>query len=663
MKWDDKDCWLIASDYSCYPIILIAGRLNLRKFILFFTILTILICLIGCSGKTNDPIITQTEGDLPETVFGNPGHNLIGIGEIIIDPETNQAEVLPRRDLADHLNITTLLPAVGITINSINWVTGIADVDVKITNPYAISGYDVRFILYTNTNGLEMVNDDGWTDLYDIAGGKAWNPFKAYNKSEVHRIFWGQSQSTENLQIFLPNPIGPIVWAIDASYPYNCLEPYAFQNFAQGELLETVGSSCDLSVKVLDWQDNVATVSINAIDITGTWYTHFTYDAGTYMWNTTLTNSQGADNGTYKCLIVSTSTGASTLLYDYVTITIGASGCPADSNSNCTTASDLGFDDLINGCVDSDADPEDWYHITAPPNGIIGGSINLEILSGTPSMIVYSTNDDGLCPGTLIAFSTSVSLTTRPDIHYYVRVFSTSGRGIYRISTDITPAITQMPCEIYVATTGAPNYDWPIYEQAGPDVELSVSNLLTQIQWSNNFWQQYGYKLVWDGSVTLMSSQYYILNTSEEAEEMHNTYGRGTDKISLYFVDAVTGMDTAYCVPRTPKSMHNVDNVYTVYSPTVWTWQQAIAHEHGHALGYLIDEYLFDMYSLPCGDTSGFPGGVPKYLYADPLGCYQGNMMFYGVEGWSWTQYDLTSGQHNYMNWFQYAYPDNWPKL
>ena len=220
-----------------------------------------------------------------------------------------------------------------------------------------------------------------------------------------------------------------------------------------------------------------------------------------------------------------------------------------------------------------------------------------------------------------------------------------------------------MLCEIYVATSGSPYYNWPIWEISGPDIELTVPLLNQMMSKCNLFWNQYGYELDWDGTATEISSQYYVLNSSEESWAMHQNYGKGTGKVCLYFCDVLNGgIQTAYCVPNPSKLLHNVNNVYTAYSPNVWYWGSAVAHEHGHAFGYLIDEYLFDVYSLPCGDTSGFPAGVPRYLYADPEGCYMGNLMFYAVEDWTWDRYDLTDGQENWVNWFQMNYPNNFPK-
>ncbi|MFH1515493.1 MAG: hypothetical protein ABIG42_08540, partial [bacterium] len=594
----------------------------------------------------------------PEISYSDSGHSLLGIWEMSFDPETLEVQTWKQRDLAGHINITSWLNPV-IQVVSYDQIHQLLSVNVTLTNPFSYFGYDVRAILFTNNEGLRLINSEAWTDMYDVAGGYPRNPFVAFAKSSPLRRFDAFAQHTENLQIHWPSPTGPIAYAIDVSFPTNCAEPYKIDNFTQTPLLQDSGSTCDLTIKAYDWQNDITNVKISALPINGVFYTSFTYNSGLGVWECTLVNSQGAAFGDYECLVFADSNGF--LIYDYVTITVDETGCDPDDNQNCLKASPLGMNNLVSGCVDS-VDLEDWYEILSSPNGITGGTVDLEILSGNCYLIVYGCSDAEICPGSIIAFANNVILPPSSTRRYYARVFSTGDDAVYRISTSVNSQITNVACEIFVATSGAPNYNWPIWERPGPDVELTTGILIGMIANANNIWHQYGYNMVWDGTATEISSQYYILNSPEESTQMHTNNGRGNNKICLYFVDVLNdGVETAYCVPSPVKSNHNVHNVYTVYSPNVWYWEIVVAHEEGHNFGYLLDQYLFEYFNLPCGDTSGFPPGVPDYLYSDPKGCYLGNLMDASVEGWGWEEYDLTNGQENYVNWFQINYPTNFP--
>lgn len=633
-----------------------------RYLIHSFLALSVVILIVSCSKGASNPTTPLNDSvDLPRQVLLEPGHNLVGIGELKLDPANLSGEVVPRRDLADHMNITSFLPSPTIQITGFDAVTSTVFVNFTINNPYTITGYDVRLILFTNNEGLVLKNDDGWITLYDVPGGDYKNPFRAFKREISHRMFAGQTSDTEPLEIHLPSPSGAIVYAIDASYPNNALEPYMIDDFSYTDLFETSGSTAQLAVRVFDWQDNITTVSLNAQVINGSYYTTFTYDPSDYHWKASITNSQSAPAGSYNLMIIANSSDSSLTLYDYVTLTILAEGCPEDSNQNCTTATTLGLNEILQGCIDPNVDPEDWYEILVPPNGITSGTIDLTVTSGDAMMITYTSDYAEACPGVLLSTSNHVVLPASLNSRYSIRVLTSTQRTYYRVTTHLTPAITNIPAEVYVATSGAPNNYWPIHELPGPDEQLTLATVNQMVNWANLFWNQYGYNLTWDGSVTTMASQYYILNSSDESWQMHQTYGKGKNKAAIYFVDKCNdGIETAYTVPASPITNHNVDNVYTVYSPNVWYWQNVIAHEHGHAIGYYFDQYLFDYFGVACGNEAALPSGLPKYLYSDPAGCYNGNLMFYSIDGWNWDRYDLTKGQENYINWFHNKYPNNW---
>lgn len=631
----------------------------MHRFFSLAIIIFVALIAVGCSGKAN-PVFSESSADGVINTTGEiPGHSLAGVWEMIIDPDTLESEIVPVRDLSIHMNITNYVKPLGIHVNSFNSTTKIMNVDITINNLTSYTGHDVRLILFVNDQGLKLTNDDGWTDLYDLPGGGIRNPFKAFAKDVANRTFTGNTSDTENLQIYWPSPTGAIQFAIDTSFPSNCVEPYELINFTQIDYLgSNHGAQSEVRVEVHDWQGNIDSVNINAEQITGFYFTAFTPYSGD-IWTATITNNNTAPVGQYECMLAASSGGY--YLYDYVTVQITPGGtCPDDDNDLCTNATSIGLSEVVSGCVDG-TDTEDWFELIGPPNGISGGTVTLTHLSGTVYMMVYDLDDGGICPGTMYEFADTVTLAAKSDGHYLIRVFSDGFIGTYRITTNATPVMTNFPTEIYVAVSGG---HWPIYEKAGPDIELTVPILNQMISWANSFWNQYGYNLDWDGTVTVLPASYYVLNSGNESYTMHYNYGRGTGKVCLYFVDQLDAGNTAYCVPSYPKSTHTDDNVYTVYSPNVWYWENVIAHEHGHAIGYLVDQYLYDMAGCACGNNTclGAWQGYSVFLYSDPTACYYGNLMMASVEGWGWEQYDLTPGQHEYVNWFHSTYPNNFVK-
>ncbi len=256
--------------------------------------------------------------------------------DIRFDFATKQVSLEPVRNLEAHFDITEYLvpPAcddcVSINVNSFDPVTRILDADVILRNPYDLAGFDVRGILFTNTFGHLLQNPDGWTDLWDIPGGESLNPFRAFPGESTDGSFGPGEARTENYIVYIPKPPSytGITFAVDASWPGNCKEPYAIENFSCGILYDAPQQSAHAEVDVLDWQDDVEQVVIVAPDITGQEFFEFTHaDANT--WETEIINNNGAVAGEYEARIVATSagTGATALQY-FVTITVTEAGTP-----------------------------------------------------------------------------------------------------------------------------------------------------------------------------------------------------------------------------------------------------------------------------------------------------------------------------------------------
>lgn len=210
-----------------------------------------------------------------------------------------------------------------IHINSWNPTSRVLDVDVTLKNPYIMIAYDVRGIVYTDDYGLTLLNDDAWTNLFDLPGGQDINPFKAFAKDINQRVFSPYTEHTENFKIYGPQ-MSLVRYAIDVSIGSNCPEPYSIEHFRQTELLPYTGAIAELRVDVLDWQNDVDLVEIYAEDITGEPVDYFSCESGN-TWLLNITNDAGAPEGQYKALIKASSEigPASFPLYKWVMITVG----------------------------------------------------------------------------------------------------------------------------------------------------------------------------------------------------------------------------------------------------------------------------------------------------------------------------------------------------
>ena len=295
---------------------------SLKTFLLplFFMLL-----IIGCAGSDSPVIPDQSEKNtsLPvENILSSDRHTLLGKWDLNFLLEEQLVIVSEYRDSETHYNVTTVIPTPEIIINSYDPLTNIIDVDVTISNPYTIDVYDVRLIIFTDASGHLLQNDDGWTPLYDIPGGLPVNPFRAYAKIVPERKFAGQTEHAENLLILLPGGNPNVTFAIDASYPGNCEEPYKFGSLSQEILYDEIGAAAILQVGVFDHQNNVNSVNLYCPEITNTDLVPFTY-IGFGGWELELINNMGADPGEYEgWLVASSSDSGGLALYKPVDIVV-----------------------------------------------------------------------------------------------------------------------------------------------------------------------------------------------------------------------------------------------------------------------------------------------------------------------------------------------------
>ena len=314
----------------------------IKQIITIIVVGLISFCILSCSRTSSNMPVSPKDADdfqfmndsyipAPYGLDVNKSHVLSGIWDVAQSDRQGDAPgsasqqglcISPSRELAYHFNITQWIPAPRFVVRAYDQVKKILSLDATISNPYTISGYDVRLIIYTDTLGHKLINADDWTSLYDISGGLPINPFKAFARSQANRKFDGQTQYTERCNIYLPDGDLHFTIAIDASYPSNCGEPYELTNFTQGIILDQLGSSTELEITAHSWSNDVNSVRLYCPQITGTSLVSFN-PIDSEKWGYTLTNNTGAQSGNYfGYLIATTAKSGSLALYDEVTVKI-----------------------------------------------------------------------------------------------------------------------------------------------------------------------------------------------------------------------------------------------------------------------------------------------------------------------------------------------------
>lgn len=341
--------------------------------------------------------------------------------------------------------------------------------------------------------------------------------------------------------------------------------------------------------------------------------------------------------------------------------------CPPEGNETCVTATKkIRNDTGITGCADGV--DTDWFYFYVSPLGITDAStLTVTTTLGSLNINVYGIDPGEPCPGSLIYTANNVTSGVLSDIpasvksKIYIKLNGNSGVCNYTVGFNFVPAISHVQVEVYVALSGPTPPNWP--------TDWTHARVVNQMTWANQLWNQYGYELDWDGTETFMSSNYYSISWAEVGQ-MHSAYGGQptSTKLSLYIVNEFewTSPDTAFCITYPDKSNHKQHNVFTVYSPNVWDWQDVVAHEHGHAFGYLFDQYLYNENTCTCGnntclcaaDPTECSGGAPYMFWIGAPGCESPNLMWYST-GAPIGSYNLQTGQYDQEYKFHFDYPSN----
>jgi len=319
---------------------------SIKTSIIILITVMLAIVLASCSGssKNQSPLEpTNQVPDLPLS-FGTDdtsGRSVLAVYDAVIDPVAKTFTVIPVTRAADyHLPLSqyfqNVLQIVGYGFTPNFWA------DIKLTHPYpgsGIDGFDPRVIailsanpgvsfnyptLGVNGNNAVILEPDGYTKLFDYLGGSIAgnvNPFKAYFKEQLYRVWSGTgvTSETQRWNMKLAGFGGPIVYklVVDVSTNYpnppapvvdNAPEPINIDTTVEPGLT-SIGGSADITVTLLDWQGRmtIGGVLVEAPVLFNSTVS-LAYSApgpnpNEYVYIGTITNSLLAAEGEYKILV------------------------------------------------------------------------------------------------------------------------------------------------------------------------------------------------------------------------------------------------------------------------------------------------------------------------------------------------------------------------
>jgi len=256
------------------------------------------------------------------------GHVLLGMYEVEIDLATLSAEAVPTRGASAHFDVTRFLKppycpdCFKIKVIDLDWDNLEVTADVTVKNfTKGLDGYDVRGIVYPCGDFI-LKNSYAYTLLHAPDGETDPSGFRAYDTADPERKMGPSESATETFIIGFPEgaKFVDLLYAIDASWPDHCAEPYDIHDFEQSGLDVVPGASAQVTVYVSDWQSDTSEVTINT-EILGGSDVALSHYSGE-VWSGTIANELGVSPGTYPCMITGLDQSTATSLYQWVGVSV-----------------------------------------------------------------------------------------------------------------------------------------------------------------------------------------------------------------------------------------------------------------------------------------------------------------------------------------------------
>ncbi len=288
----------------------------------------LILLTLGC-GKGSGPVAPPLDVQIPLDNRDSEGHVLWGAWDFTIDRDTLDIVVEPMRAAGNHLNVASFvmppscMDCIKMDVLDVDPATNTLSVRILLKNPTSITGFDIRGIVFLN-NDQWLTNADNWTALHDIPGNYDFNPFVAFAKEKTIRSFNGGDTHAATYRLVLPPGNMAVSFAVDASHPTNCPEPYEMRIVNGIGFLGTGSSYSEtIEVAVNDWQNDIAVVQLDLSALGAGSPVNLTLQGSNFK--ATVSNTYGASPGTYMCwLMAASATGP--WLYEPVEIEVKSLG-------------------------------------------------------------------------------------------------------------------------------------------------------------------------------------------------------------------------------------------------------------------------------------------------------------------------------------------------
>jgi len=279
--------------------------MHFKNWNLFFLagIVSLTLVAFGCSG--GDPVNPEPveSGSLQVQADGGSGHYLWGDFTLeftdVYDDAGNvvwvDVEAVPVRTSQQHFNLTQFVQppfcpgCIKIIVDSFTIADPYSElvVTVQLYNKTALTGYDVRGIIYSDYDGftqkpyvlienLQHENRmDGLTELYNDGMPMEINPYMAFHEfhqqGDIKRPFPGHAWEGATYYFMKRNDyqMANIPYKIDVSWPSNADEAVGVfipADWDTDALFYPEGSDAMLTAVIFDWQNNIESVALDFSD-------------------------------------------------------------------------------------------------------------------------------------------------------------------------------------------------------------------------------------------------------------------------------------------------------------------------------------------------------------------------------------------------------------
>ena len=310
--------------YNMYLLLEGLPMFGNSRFVVAFLLLSI--AVTGCSNSA------ETSSVIPSgraSLSGVSSRIVLGAYYLIIDPSAGSLLTAPMRTTCAHHDVLDqLLPPICdkcffADIMAYDPYANAYTITLGLRNYSKYLVYDPRGVVVEST-GYHLINPTGY---FRMGSGGGPDPqrygFIDFDSGLTKKMYPPGLFKEYTVQVGLPmeGKLTQIPFVIDACYPDNCREVYSLKHLSNSGSLNPSGGSLTVKCEVKDWQGDVSWVRVDATPIEGGWVNFA--KTGQDTWQVVLTNSAGANSGTYHLELAAYSPNAKgIILYSYFDVKV-----------------------------------------------------------------------------------------------------------------------------------------------------------------------------------------------------------------------------------------------------------------------------------------------------------------------------------------------------